>query len=76
MDERAAEVTDETEEPENQENDENSPEHMFSFGLVSFASCAEPPVRLKIFKIRAAFHETPASPAETNKLLAARSRKD
>jgi hypothetical protein len=46
MDERAAELTDETEEPENQENNEDSPEHMFSFGLVSLASCAEPQVRL------------------------------
>jgi hypothetical protein len=43
------------EEPENQENDENSPEHMFSFGLVSLASCAEPQVRLKIFKITSPF---------------------
>ena len=47
VDQRAAELPDETEEPENQENNENSPEHMFSFGLVSLASCAEPPVRLR-----------------------------
>jgi hypothetical protein len=46
----AAEVTDESEEPENQENNEDSPEHMFSFGLVSFSSRAEAQVRLSIFQ--------------------------
>jgi hypothetical protein len=55
MDQRAAEMTDEAEEPENQENDEDSPEHMFFLWLVSLASCAEPRVRLKIFKFPAAF---------------------
>ena len=32
---RAAEIPDKTEEPENQENNEDSPEHIFSFELVS-----------------------------------------
>jgi hypothetical protein len=36
VDERAADMADETEEPENQENNEDSPEHIFSFELVTF----------------------------------------
>ena len=76
MDERAAELSDETEEPQNQENDEDSPEHMFSFWLVSFASCAEPLVRLKFFEIDWHFRGTTPAEAEANKLLAAWGRKD
>jgi hypothetical protein len=77
MDQRATELTDETEKPENQENDKDSPEHMFSFGLVSFASCAMPRVRLKFFKIRAALSEGAVQVGrEANKKLAGFGRND
>src|SRR4051812_47975736 len=49
MNQRATEVTDESEQPENQQHNENSPEHMFSFELVYFASFPGRRVRLKIF---------------------------
>src|SRR5436305_14971921 len=50
VEKRTDDVADgEAEKPENQKHDEDSPEHMVSFGLVSSASCAEPPVRLRFF---------------------------
>jgi hypothetical protein len=51
VNERATEVTDESEQPEDQKHNKDSPEHMFSFELVYFASCADAQVRLKIFWI-------------------------
>src|SRR5437764_3801936 len=51
VDECAAEMTDESEQPEDQKHNKDSPEHMFSFELVYFASFAEGWVRLKIFRI-------------------------
>src|SRR3954447_22062096 len=50
VNERATEMTDEAEKPENQQHNKNSPEHMFSFELVYFASHPGSRVRLKIFE--------------------------
>jgi len=48
---QAADVEDgEAEQPQNQKNYKDSPKHMFSFELVYFASFAERPLRLKIFR--------------------------
>jgi hypothetical protein len=56
---------------EDQQHNKDSPEHMFSFELVYFASHAEVRLRLKIF-------ENPAGgrSGAANKLLAAWIRKD
>src|SRR2546423_5004890 len=53
MNERAAEVSDEPEQPQNQEHNKDSPEHMFSFELVYFASREGVRLRVKIFQNRA-----------------------
>jgi hypothetical protein len=63
MNERATEVTNESEEPENQQHNKDSPEHMFSFELVYFASHEHVRLRVKIFQI-----------SRLGKLLAARGR--
>src|SRR5256714_11463230 len=51
VNERAPEVTDEAEQPQNQKNYKDSPEHMFPFELVYFASRARARLRVKIFQI-------------------------
>jgi hypothetical protein len=51
VNQRATEMTDESEEPENQQHNKNSPEHMFSFELVYFASHAGSRVRLRFSEI-------------------------
>src|SRR3954470_946943 len=55
VNERATEMTDESEEPENQQHNKNSPEHMFSFELVYFASHPGSRVRLRFSEILYSF---------------------
>src|SRR3954463_5675901 len=43
-------MTDESKQPQNQKHNEDSPEHMFSFELVYFASHPGPRLRLKFFR--------------------------
>jgi hypothetical protein len=45
-------MANESEEPENQQHNKDSPEHMFSFELVYFASHARVRLRVNIFQIR------------------------
>src|SRR5205085_4976741 len=53
MNERATKMSDEPEQPQNQEHNKDSPEHMFSFELVYFASRPRVRLRVKIFQNRA-----------------------
>src|SRR5205085_4067435 len=46
-------MSDEPEQPKNQEHNKDSPEHMFSFELVYFASRPRVRLRVKIFQNRA-----------------------
>src|SRR5438045_4723875 len=68
---RATEMTDESEQPEDQKHNKDSPEHMFSFELVYFASCADEAARLKIFRIRKLFSPGEALYGDLKKVLAA-----
>src|SRR3954469_10585832 len=43
-------MANESQEPENQQHNKDSPEHMFSFELVYFASHARARVRVRFFK--------------------------
>lgn len=71
VNQRAAEMTDESEEPENQQHNKDSPEHMFSFELVYFASFPEVRVRLNIFAALSFSFPRGGDYGDSKKLLAA-----